>query len=218
MFSSSAFYFVISIVISFFIGILFYYVMKEGTRKEIRQQIDEVVSQLINFVIYIWIGKIVLKFTTFINDPLAVLAYPSDSTAFYFATICILLHILIKYRNKQNISALFNTFLPIFLVSHFTYEFIQTVVMEMKPNWSLLIFYPILIILYMILQDKITEVRLRRFILLLLLTGHLLMALYSNTYIFGYSLGAIYFVGMFIFMFFIIVYSNKKFSITKKLI
>lgn len=211
LFLTSAFYGLIAIVISFVVGALFYYVLKEDTRQNKRKQIEEVGSQIINFIIYIWIGKIILKFPTFIKDPMAVLPYPSDSKAFYFATICIFIHIYLKFRNKQEEKfQLLQTFLPIFIVSQFTYEFMQIVFFEMKPNWLLLIFYACLIFLYMILNNKLSERKIQLTILTFLLMGNSLLAIFTRTYVFGYPLHAIYFVLMFIWMLAFIIINNKR--------
>lgn len=211
MFSSSVFYALLSIAVSFIVGALFYYVMKDDTSKNKRKQIEEVGSQIINFVIYIWIGKIVFKFPIFIKDPMAVLPYPSDSKAFYFASGCIFIHILLKYRGKKKRLALIYTFLPIFIVSQFAYEFIQIVFLEAKPNWALLIFYSVLILLYMILQNKLAESQFHLYILTILILGNLLLAVFSQTYIFGYSLSFVYFVAMFLLMLTLFFINNKSF-------
>src|SRR5690625_3616935 len=70
---------------SFIAGFIFFYLMSALSKAKKKQQAEEVTSLLINFVIYIWIGKILLNFLTFIKDPLAVLAYPSNSHAFYIS-------------------------------------------------------------------------------------------------------------------------------------
>ena len=211
LFLTSAFYGLIAIVISFVVGALFYYVLKEDTRQNKRKQIEEVGSQIINFIMYIWIGKIILKNPPFIKDPMAVLPYPSDSKAFYFATICIFIHIYLKFRNKQEEKfQLLQTFLPIFIVSQFTYEFMQIVFFEMKPNWLLLIFYACLIFLYMILNNKLSERKIQLTILTFLLMGNSLLAIFTRTYVFGYPLHAIYFVLMFIWMLAFIIINNKR--------
>src|SRR5690625_3925685 len=89
------------LVVSFIIGLIFFYVIHPDEKAIKKQQLEEVSSQLINFVIFIWIGKIISHIQLFVQDPLAVLAYPSDATAFYTATILFLLTISYRiYRKK----------------------------------------------------------------------------------------------------------------------
>src|SRR5690625_1193530 len=88
------------IVMIFIIGLMFFYLTRPLSHVEIKQQIEEVISLLINFVIFIWIGKIVFRFSIFIEDPLAILAYPSDSSAFYVASLLIVVNIVYKDRKS----------------------------------------------------------------------------------------------------------------------
>src|SRR5690625_2609412 len=88
------------IIISFVIGFIFFYIISPLSKEEKRKHIEELVSLLINFIIFIWVGKIIMNLAIFISDPLAVLAYPSDSSAFYIACLLIILNII--YKTKRH--------------------------------------------------------------------------------------------------------------------
>lgn len=57
------------IIISFVVGLIFFYMISYLSKEQRKAQIEEIVSQLINFIIFIWIGKIILNFSIFIKDP-----------------------------------------------------------------------------------------------------------------------------------------------------
>src|SRR5690625_4868656 len=105
---------------SFIAGFIFFYLMSALSKAKKKQQAEEVTSLLINFVIYIWIGKILLNFLTFIKDPLAVLAYPSNSHAFYLALLFSGIHILYKNkRHKPDWQLFLYSFIHVFLFASF---------------------------------------------------------------------------------------------------
>ncbi|WP_010648806.1 MULTISPECIES: hypothetical protein [Oceanobacillus] len=88
------------IALSFAVGFLSFYLLSDLTREQKKLQVEEIISQLFNFVIFIWIGKILINLSTFISDPLSILAYPSDSKSFYFAIVSIALMLLYKSKQK----------------------------------------------------------------------------------------------------------------------
>ncbi|WP_404454193.1 hypothetical protein [Oceanobacillus kapialis] len=116
-------------LLSFSIGFLAYYVISEDVKKGQKKILmGETLNQLVNFVIYIWLGKVLLNIPLFIKDPLAVLAYPSNSHAFYFAILVSVIALIIKTkRGKMDVVPFLHTFIHIFLFSTFIYEFIQFV-------------------------------------------------------------------------------------------
>ncbi|WP_240510215.1 hypothetical protein [Virgibacillus profundi] len=108
------------IVISIVAGLIFFYIVSDLPKEKRKVHIEEMVAQLINFIIFIWLGKIILNFFIFIKDPLAILAYPSDSDAFYLALL--FSAIVLMYKSKRNeidILLFIESFLSVFLVRHF---------------------------------------------------------------------------------------------------
>src|SRR5690625_3372838 len=119
---------IIILIVSFIAGFIFFYVTSSLTNHVKKKQLGEITSLLIDFIILIWIGKLILNINVFIRDPLAVLAYPSNSKAFYIAVLLLILHIGYQVkRHKLEIKALLFSFVPVFLVASFVYEFIQIV-------------------------------------------------------------------------------------------
>lgn len=100
---------------SFIVGFLFFWFMSPTQKWNKKKWIEEASNLLVVFVITLWIGKIFTNLHSFISDPISILAYPSDSKAFYIAVL--LTVIFESYRktkrDKQVIDLLY-TFLNIF--------------------------------------------------------------------------------------------------------
>src|SRR5690625_5351516 len=94
------------IIFSFVGGFILFYFTSPLSKIKKKEQMNEMVNQLINLVLFIWLGKIVLNVSTFIQDPIAILAYPADSNAFYFGTILTLATIVYKGRSEEHTSEL----------------------------------------------------------------------------------------------------------------
>src|SRR5690625_3451826 len=75
------------IIVSLAIGLITFYILNDLPKEKKKKYMEEFISQLVNFIIFIWVGKILLNISLFIQDPLAVLAYPGDSGAFYLAVL-----------------------------------------------------------------------------------------------------------------------------------
>ncbi|MEN2768009.1 hypothetical protein [Ornithinibacillus xuwenensis] len=143
------------ITLSFAIGFLFFYLYSDLKKEQKKKHFEELTSQLINFVIFIWLGKIVLNLTSFLSDPLSVLAYPSDSKAFYFAIVLITLLLLNKSKQKNiKILPLKESFVHVFLISSFVYEFIQLVVEDNSYAFGYVILLAILIGIFFFLRER----------------------------------------------------------------
>lgn len=178
------------IIISFIAGIGFLYIISSLPKAEKKQQIEEIISQLINFVIFLWIGKILLHIKLFISDPLAVLAYPSNSGAFYIATLFLLLNVGYKVkRHKLNAKKLLASFIPIFLVASFVYEFIDIVWNGNTYSWEYLGLLTLLLVIFMVFQEKVSFMKFNYHLLLAWSLGKLVLALILPfTAVFGYTI------------------------------
>jgi|SRR5690625_2683612 len=182
------------IVVSIGIGCLYYYVMSPVKESIKRKQLNDGLSLLINFIIYIWIGKILANVTTFIKDPFAVLAYPSDGTAFYIATGLLMINIIYKKRReKVSIVLSLYLFLPIFLAATFTYEMIQWIVNNQTYNLVMLLFVTLLLLIYT-LKKEITKQTII-FMTFISFIGLFIISLASSIMtLFGYLLAPFYYI------------------------
>ncbi|WP_199711580.1 hypothetical protein [Planomicrobium sp. Y74] len=146
---------ILIIAISFALAFLTFYLMSNLTKEQRKQQINEITSQLVNFMLFLWLAKILLNLPLFVQDPLAVLAYPSNSEAFYLAAIFtgILVHVKTK-QGKIEGGRLAHTFLQIFLAASFVYEFIQMTWRENPFSLPYLVVFGLLLALFHVLQGR----------------------------------------------------------------
>ncbi|WP_156292060.1 hypothetical protein [Oceanobacillus salinisoli] len=146
------------IVLSILAGLIAFYIISDLPKEEKRKQMREMTSELVNFVIFIWVGKIIIHFSTFLDDPLALLAYPSDSGAFYVAVLLIGVLLFYKHKRRQmDTGTLFYSFIPVFLVGSFIYEFIQLTWNNNDFSLGYMVVLGVLIIVYLFLKERISK-------------------------------------------------------------
>lgn len=145
------------IAFSFAVGFLSLYFFSDLRQEVKTQHIEELFSQCVNFVIFIWVGKIIINFSVFISDPLVVLAYPSNARVFYFATGLMIVLLTYKLIRKEiDPLPLFKSFTQLFLISSFVFEFIELVWQDNQFSFSYLLLLAVLIGLFFILQEHIS--------------------------------------------------------------
>ncbi|MFC3040478.1 hypothetical protein ACFOGI_09495 [Virgibacillus xinjiangensis] len=116
------------ILLSITAGLISYRFLGELSKEKKKKHMEELISQLINFVIFIWLAKILLNISLFISDPLVVLAYPAGSDAFYLAVVFSASQLFYKSRQgHRDMLSFMDAFVHTFLVASFVYEFIQLV-------------------------------------------------------------------------------------------
>ncbi|MFD1031615.1 hypothetical protein [Metaplanococcus flavidus] len=143
------------LVISFALAFLAFYLISPLSKEQRKEQIGEIISQLINFVLFLWLAKILLNLQLFVQDPLAVLAYPSNSEAFYLATLFTGVLLFYKRRQKKITGVLLaHSFLQVFLAASFFYEFIQFVWRDNPFSFHYLIVFGVLLALFHLLQGR----------------------------------------------------------------
>lgn len=200
------------IVVSFVAGFAFYYFTSSLSASEKKHRLEEILSLLINFIIYIWVSKILLNITVFVRDPLAILAYPSNSFAFYLAMLFTFLHIGYKVkRHAFQAEKILFAFVPVFLFASFVFEFIQIVWNSNTYTWSYLGLLMVLLIAYMLLHDRAQyEIR-SYFLLLVWCLGQLIIAfILPFTTVFGYLVAPWVLAILFVVILALLIYHNRK--------
>jgi hypothetical protein len=143
-------------IASIFGGIVSFYMMSDLPKLQRKRHIEEITSQLINFVLFIWVGKIILNFPVFISDPLAILAYPSDSSAFYLAVLFSSLYLFYKSkRGQMNMLLFIQSFIFVFLIASFLYEFMQFAWYDNPFSFGYMVLLAILLILFLTAQGRL---------------------------------------------------------------
>src|SRR5690625_2110815 len=178
------------IIVSLAIGFLTFYLLSDLSKDMKKKQIDELLSQLINFVILVWVGKIVINLQTFIIDPFSVLAYPSDSKAFYFAVAAITFILLYKrIRKNFDLITFIHSFIYVFLFGSFVYEFIEVVFYNHPFAIVQLILLSILIAIFLFINTQFKVID-QIFILLTSLKIGILILIFNQPFItvFNYTI------------------------------
>jgi len=198
------------LILSFFIGGLFFYIMSDETKEVKKQQIEIIFSLLVNFIIFMWVGKIVQHLPLLFKDPLAILAYPSNSNSFYIATVLIIVNLIYRFiRHNEDVSCIFQAFLPAFIASLFVYEFTELVIQGYSQNWFSFIWLLIVLLIYVFWGNR--KVFANGIIFLLWVSGQLIIAIKQTyTTIFGYMIIPMYFVLLLMITSSIIIYSWKR--------
>lgn len=198
------------IIASFAIGLVSYYLLSDFPKKEKKKHIDEVTSQLINFVIFIWVGKIVLNLSLFLQEPVTVLAYPADSGAFYLAVLFTAITIVYKsIRKNLDLRSLADVFAHVFLVASFIYEFTQ-LVLENSQSPGYLVLLAILLIGFVSMRERLTTTMLLITVLIGWTAGVLVLTFIQPfVTIFGYMIDP-WFIGLFFIGCLSIMYFSKR--------
>ncbi|MFY3792176.1 hypothetical protein ACOQFO_10930 [Ureibacillus sp. MALMAid1270] len=199
-----------SIFFSIIVGLLIYYWISPSNKEEMKIQFEKVVNFLLNFIIFMWIAKVVLNITIFIKDPLAVLAYPADSTAFYLAIIASFTRLVFNQKNL-NLFNFLSVLLPVVLTASFMFEFTQFI---QDHNWYSLtnmIVFMILVTFFYYFIDKISPLNLYLILLISWLTGTLIMY-FTQPYVsfFGYLLSLPFIFSFFLFNLSVLIYHKLK--------
>lgn len=193
-------------------GFLSFYVLADLSKEQRKSQMAELTSQFVNFVIFIWLGKVLFHISTFVSDPMSILAYPSDSRSFYFAVALIALVLVYRSRrNNLNVLPLLKSFALIFLISSFVYEFIQIVADNNKFAFGYFILLAILIGIFFILRERLSVISLLMIMVTAWSIGMFILA-YAQPYVtvFGYMMAPWFIAVFFIVSISIFVYRSRR--------
>ncbi|UOQ94730.1 hypothetical protein MUO14_07245 [Halobacillus shinanisalinarum] len=201
---------IIIVVGSFIVGFIFFRLSSPFSKLETKQRSDEMISLLIVFVISLWIGKILVNFSTFLSDPRAILAYPSDSRAFYIAVLFTMVYGEFKMVDHyQKLLDLLFSFMYIFLSASFVYEFVQITWGGGEDVWGYLGLLVTLLIILILLQSKATIAKLTFVSILGWSLGQWVLSTFYQTSVFHYYLDQWFYSVIFISSLFLILYRKR---------
>lgn len=197
MATTTALLFVGKFALSFIFAIIMFYIMDEEDAKVKRKKIDDLLSLLLQFIIYIWLAKMIWDLPMLFRHPFSVLAYPSNSTHFYTATVLTSLHFYWQHRHdKSAIQARLNMFIRVALLALFMYEFLEII---LNPYTQLDLYFVLLtvIVALMTLYQKKAWATPLMFNIWLLMV--FILSLSKGYYqVFNYFIHPIYFIVMLI--------------------
>ncbi|MCM3109763.1 hypothetical protein [Lederbergia lenta] len=200
------------IILSFSVGSLTYYLLSDLAKEKKKIYVEEIVGQLTIFIIFIWLGKILLNFSVFIADPLAILSYPSDAYAFYLAILLSVITIMIQSkRGRIDILPFLTTFTHIFLISSFVYEFMQIIWNDNTYSIGYMGLIALLNVAFVVLREYVSIYWLNLLIFLGWSVGSLgLTVVMPITMVFGYTMASWFLVLLLIICCLLIVFRKKK--------
>ncbi|KGX84872.1 hypothetical protein [Pontibacillus marinus] len=117
-------------VLSLLVGVIVLLWLSPLSKKQQKVVLNEISSLGILFILSLMIGKSLLNFDVFINDPRAVIAYPSNSNAFYLALFGVGIWILWKLVYHKQVHHLRNTgiaWMYVFFSALFMYDFFELI-------------------------------------------------------------------------------------------
>ncbi|GAA0431814.1 MULTISPECIES: hypothetical protein [Virgibacillus] len=201
-------------VISMSVGFIAYFLSSNLPIAERKQVSQQMISYLVNFVIFIWIGKIVLNLSLFISDPIAVLAYPSNAQAFYFALFLLAIQLWYKAkRSEVDIEILLYCYVPVLLVASFMYQFIEIIWKNNTLAWGDFILLLILLLTFLLLRDRLRKSTLLLCMVWVWAIGKLSITwIMPFTTIFGYMIHPFFFITVGLIFSILFVFKRKKVS------
>ena len=187
---------IILLVMSFLAGLGYFYIQSEQSKAIRKKQLEATSSILINIVIYIWLGKVIANLPKFIEDPLAILAYPSNSTAFYIASILGFINIMINViKKKVALDTYIIAFIPVFIGASLIFEFVSYINNGTTSNLTYFILLVVLVSLQLLMYKKTSIIKLNLIIVLIWAFVKLLFSfVLSYTTIFNYMIHPLYFI------------------------
>jgi|GEM_PF-971497 len=173
---------------SFAAGSGIYYIISEEEDGKKQAALGEGLSTLINFILFIWLSKLIVNFPQFISEPLTILAYPGGSQTFYLAFLLNSVLYVYRYRTKKiDTREQLVTFSMVFLMSSIIYELIQFVWNENESSFGYLLLLSFLLIILLIMQDKMKSDFLTMTLITMWSAGiFLLLVFFPVVTVFGY--------------------------------
>ena len=161
-----------------------------GTPGDKKPLLEELFSQFVNLLIFIFIIKIIMNLDIFLNDSLAVLAYPSGSAAFYTALVLTALMIIYKYfKGKLKLKGFLEALTIVFLTSSMMYEFIYFIIYGDSYAFGYFIVLAIIFLVFFLLYSRMEKRSLLILTVLAWSAGLLtLSATYKAATVFDYTM------------------------------
>lgn len=178
------------LAVSAVFGSIIYMLMSDSVKSEKKQILEELLSQFINLIIFIYIIKIILNLDIFLADPLAVLAYPSDSTVFYSAIVLTAFVIIYKnLKRKLGLKGFLDGMITLFLTSSMMYEFIYFIIYSDTYSFVYFLVLAVIFLIFNFLYNRIEKKNLLITAVALWAAAIIILsAVYSTATVFDYTM------------------------------
>ncbi|RCW71971.1 hypothetical protein [Saliterribacillus persicus] len=185
-------------LVSFLLAFLIIFLFQPLKKEKLKGALDLNGNALFIFLLGLWMGKILIHFPLFLEDPIAVLAYPSDSFAFYWAFLFFIIYLFIP--KKETIPHRIETiYISVFLYSlaSIFYYFLPVILGGELINIASFLFFIFLVIVMLSFDKRLTKQSLITLALMIFGIGNILLTIYTSHTLFGYSL-SVWFYSLFL--------------------
>lgn len=201
-------------VIGFGIGLLFLGFLKAFEKNELKQQIDDILSIVFTFIIALWIGKVLLRFPQFLEDPMAVLVYPSNTATFYSAVLLTIIYSAYTFKKKHiSMFTILFSWMTVFLTTLFVYEFVFFIDGGSIERIGFLSLFACLTIYNIVFQGKIRQQTLGIILFFGWALGSWILAFFYQASIFQFYIDKWFLGVLLIVSILLLVYNYRKRSI-----
>src|SRR5690606_671786 len=197
--------YIVVLIISFLLAVLFFRLTSPHS-KNVKKALNNYIESLVlTLVVSIFIAKIILHFTLFTEDPMAVLAHPSDANVFYIAFLFTILFGIWKWRKMEiEVGDILLSCIQIFAVAVFVYELAQ-LLWEHNINIMYISALVIMVLLSILFSKKISSLFSASILLMIWGSTQLILPIFTETSLFQYTVApafysVIFLVGFTLFM------------------
>lgn len=203
------------IILSLVIGLIAFYLSSDLTAADRKKYLAELISQLINFILFIWAGKLLLNLSLLIRDPLAVRAYPSSAGAFYLAVLFTSAVVIYQFIQKKIDLLVFSKAVThVYLVAMFFYEFSQFILEGNRHSFSYIIMSFILLTIFYSMRERLKTIHLLSTILMIWLIAMMMISFIQPfVAIYGYLIERWFIITFSVVSLFLITYAERKVSL-----
>lgn len=193
-------------------GAAVFYWISDLAKEQKKKRAEEALSQIVNFVLFIWLSKILLNLPLLLSDPLAVLAYPSDSRAFYLAVFFSAASLFYGMKSGRIKGwPLLHTLLHILLPASFFYEFARLAWYDDSYAFGNVLLYAVLLALFLLLNNRVSPYAIGSVLLTVWAAGlFLISSVQSYASVYGYGMAPWFIATLFAAGHLLIVFNSRR--------
>ncbi|WP_411954234.1 hypothetical protein ACKXGF_13605 [Alkalibacillus sp. S2W] len=143
-------------------------------------KLEDIAGVVLNIILLTWVGKVVFQLPLFLQDPIAVLAYPSSANALYFGIFIAFILLTRKaYKESIDLNKQLYGFVYSLLFASFSYNTTDLIVFENTFAIYNLIILAVVVITLIIVDQHLKPGLLSGLLISLWSAGHLIMQFWA---------------------------------------
>ncbi|WP_198135882.1 hypothetical protein [Pontibacillus chungwhensis] len=120
-------FYLFALAISLVSGVLLFMMTSPFSKSETRKALSGISDLFVWLLIFIWVGKVLLKWEAFWKDPISILIYPSNHQALYIGLLLTFILSMWRYRHRVGELAISKSLVLIVNYSLFVYYFMAVI-------------------------------------------------------------------------------------------